>query len=185
MTSGVALNVVVPRLHRGKARRGHSRNSSSTTSPPSFHFNNRYEVSGCCEKPRLDRACCFVREMPFPIIISMEGDETPHFFQLFLAYFENLVSRCRLVKDDPLRDSGEKEKGIEKFVSFLSSEFWIRFHIDAKFSFESSLRNIVWMDCSLTILSLIIIIQRSFHVSDCRRATTTVIQRPSTRELTS
>lgn len=36
MTSGVALNVVVPGLHRGKARRGHSRNSSSTTSSSPF-----------------------------------------------------------------------------------------------------------------------------------------------------
>lgn len=60
--------------------------------PSSFHFNNRYEVSGsACEKPRARSSSLFRSlEMPLPIIISIEGDETRDFFQLFLGYFLEL-----------------------------------------------------------------------------------------------
>lgn len=134
MTSGVALNVVVPpaasrKSWRGegggrKARRGHSRNSSSTTSlPPPFHFNNRYEVSGRCEKPRPSSSsvvrCSLLcpPEMPPPIIISMRKA---------MRLFSD-ISKYRLSKSD----QGEKKKGDSEKI-----RYWFRSMM--KFSFRVS-----------------------------------------------
>lgn len=127
MTSGVALNVVVPpaasrKSWRGegrrKARRGHSRNSSSTTSlPPPFHFNNRYEVSGRCEKPRPSSSsvvrCSLLcpPEMPPPIIISMRKA---------MRLFSD-ISKYRLSKSD----QGEKRKGDSEKIRFVSNSILI------------------------------------------------------------
>lgn len=78
----------------------------------------------------------------------------------------------RLFSDISKSDQGEKKKGDSEKI-----RYWFRSMM--KFSFRVS-----QFAYSLIILSLIII-QGSFHVSDCRRVTRTLIQRPSTRELTS